>query len=153
MRTGAALFSTTILVSDTTTAEKQIQWHNESNDLKARLATATLDCQRAENDLKHESVRHMGIEGNLEREEKRNSRLIETVNRLLVPRSTETESTTPEDFNIEYMMEKQQELSRELKQIEEESQAKDALIQCLQTKREELEEEIDDINAARAGSV
>lgn len=84
----------------------------------------------------------------MEHERKMKSSLVDVVNHLLLSTSTEMGSNTSENFNIEYFLEEQWDLKQRMKQMEKASQAKDARIESLQTRCEELEEDNNNINGA-----
>lgn len=121
-----------------TVAQEQIQRQDELHDLRTLLATAKMNTQ-------HECERHKETEKSLEHEREVTSSLVDFVNRLPLIMSSGTESTISENFSIKYIMELRN-LEHRIEQMEEDSQAKDTLI-------EQLMEEKDEIMAARAASV
>jgi len=111
------------------------------DDYKDRLASERLECAIAKNDLKHEVKSRKETEGNLARERDTTSRLIDMVDAFLAARYTETESTIPENFKPGNILQVNWDLERQAKQMREEVQVKDSLIECLEKKFENSKEE------------
>ncbi len=63
------------------------------------------------------------------------------VDAFLAARYTETESTIPENFNPGNILRENWDLERQAKQMREDVQVKDSLIECLEKKLENSKEE------------
>ena len=103
------------------------------------MAAVKIECQ-------HESKSHKKTEENLERERGTVSGLISIINTILLPRYTQTKLLIPENFNPGDLLKKSWDWERQAKQMTEDAQVKDTLIEGLQKKLTTSEEEKEELN-------